>query len=103
MQGKLTYNQCLELDIQEGKEGSFNFGRIEMLIDVYFPSTRSTYDKVIEGRTELNKVATAHKRAYEVGDIEGSRFLAPFVQCQHSIEQASETFKMQVLECLRAL
>jgi hypothetical protein len=103
MQGKLTYNQCFELDIKEGEKESFNFGRIEMLIDVYFPTTRSAYDKIIEGRTALNKVGTAHKRAYEGGDIDGSPFLTPYVQCQHAIEQAGETFKMQVLECIRAL
>jgi hypothetical protein len=103
MQGKLTYNQVLDLDIQEGREESVNFGRNEMLIDVYFPTTRPAYDSVIAGRTELNKVAAAHKRAYESSDTDGTRFITPFVQCQHSIEKAGETFKLQVLECIRAV
>lgn len=103
MQGRLTYNQCYELAIQEGKENSFNFGRIEMLIDVYFASTRSAYDKIIDGRTELNKIETEYKRSYKGGDIDGSIFLASYVKCQHSIEKTGETFKMQVRECIRAL
>lgn len=103
MQGKLTFNQCLDLQIQEGNKESFDFGRIEMLIDVYFPSTRPAYDKIIASRTELNKIATAHKRAYESGDIDGGRFLKTFVQSQQSIEQAGEIFMKQVLDCIRAL
>ena len=51
MQSNITYNQCLDLDIKMGKDGQGNFGRIEMLIDVYFPSTRLAYDKIIDGRT----------------------------------------------------
>ena len=103
MQCKLTYNQCLDLDIQEGKEESGNFGRIAMLIDVYFPATRPEYDKIIAARNELNKIGAAHKRAYESGDVDGARFVTPYIQCQHSIEQAGENFKMLVLEHIRAI
>jgi hypothetical protein len=91
------------LDIQEGKEKSYNYGRIAMLIDVYFPSTRPAYDKIIESRTELNKIEGAYKRTYENGDDDGARFITPYVQCQHSIEQAGEDFKMLLLESIRAL
>jgi hypothetical protein len=103
MQGKLTYNQCLDLDIQDGKEESVNFGRIGMLIDVYLPATRPAYDKLIAGRTELNNVAAAHKRAYKSGDADVVRFLTQYVQCQHSIEQAGDVFKTQALESIRAV
>ena len=53
MQGKLTYNQCLDMDIKNSKDNSYNFGRIEMIIDVYFPSIRNTYDEVITDRDEI--------------------------------------------------
>jgi hypothetical protein len=103
MQGKFTYNDCLDLDIKDGKEKSGNFGRIAMLIDVYFPSTRPAYDKIIESRTELNKIEGSYKRAYENGDVDGASFLTPYVKCQHSIEQAGENFKILVLEAIRSL
>lgn len=103
MQNKFTYNECLDLDIQEGKSKSGNFGRIAMLIDVYFPLTRPAYDKIIESRTELNKIEGVYKRAYENGDVDGARFITPYVQCQHSIEQSGENFKMLVLEGITAL
>lgn len=103
MQNKLTYNECFDLDIKEGKERSDNYGRIAMLIDVYFPSTRPAYDKINENRMELNKIETAFSRAYENGDADGARFITPYVQYQHFIEQAGEEFKTLILESIRAL
>jgi hypothetical protein len=103
MQGKLTYNQCFDLDVQELKKDPPKFGRVEMLIDVYFPSTRSAYDKIIDCRTLLNKIAMEHERAYKDGDTDGSRFLRPYVECQQSIEKAGDIFFKQILDCIRAL
>jgi hypothetical protein len=104
MQGKLTYNQCLDMDINEGgKASSFNFGRIEMLVDVYFPNVRHAYDKMMAGRTEINKVELAYRRAYENGDHDGTRFLKPYVQCQKTVEEAGEVLKANLLESIRAI
>jgi hypothetical protein len=101
MQNKITYNQHYDLTIEEGKKSFQEYGRIEMLIDVYFPSTRPAYDKIIEARDELNNVINAHKRSYKNGDIDGYKFLKPFIQSQKSIEQAGVVFKMQILESIR--
>lgn len=101
MKGKLTYNQYYDLSNEEIKRRSYNFGRIEMLIDVYFPSMRSAYDKITETRDELNKIISEHKRSYRIGDIDGSKFLRPFTQGQMSIDQAGEAFKMQILDSIR--
>ena len=39
MQGKLTYNEALDLEIAEGsRHQTHDFSRLEMLIDVYFLS-----------------------------------------------------------------
>ena len=103
MQCKITYNQCLDLDIQDGKEDSGNFSRIAMLIDVYFPSTRPAYNKIIATRNELNKIGAAHKHEYENGNVDGTQFVAPYIQFQNSIEQAGENFKALVLECISGL
>lgn len=103
MQNKLTYNQCIDLDIKEGKDNSYNYGRIEMLIDVYFSSTRSAYDKIIEYRTELNKIEISFKRKYENGELDGATFITPYVKTQLSLEKAGEEFKMLVLQEIRTL
>jgi hypothetical protein len=49
MQGKLTYNECLDLEIADGKDNPVNFSRMELLIDVYFPSTREAYNRTYTG------------------------------------------------------
>lgn len=103
MQGKLTFNQCLDLEIKAGKERTDNFGRIEMLIDVYFLVVRGQYDVLIGAREELNKVASAHKRAYESGDIDGTRFLGPYVRAQRSIEEAGESMKKRIIEGIQSI
>jgi hypothetical protein len=80
-----------------------NFARIALLIDVYFPSTRSAYNDVIAARTALNKISGAHKRAYEVGDIDGTRFIKPFVESQKAIEAAAEIYKRQIITTIRTI
>jgi hypothetical protein len=77
MHGKLTYDQINGRAIAEGKRDSNDFSRIEMLIDVYFPSTRSAYDRVETARDVLSNIASQHKRAYETGDTDGSQFCKP--------------------------
>jgi hypothetical protein len=64
-----------------------------LLIDVYFPSLRPDYDKVIEARTKLNRIEGAFKRSYESGDIDGEPFLKPFVAAQLSIEGCGLAFQ----------
>lgn len=103
MQGKLTFDQYHDLVIRDGEKRTVNFGRIEMLIDVYFPTVRAQYDAVIRGRDELNKVDVAHKRAYERGDAEGTDFLKSYVQAQKTIEGAGDSLKKKIIEGIRAI
>lgn len=102
MQGKLTYNQCLDLEIADGKENPLNFSRVELLINVYFPSTRAAYARTAHGRDMLNEVATEHKRAYERGDIDGTRFLEQFRNAIESIHEEGQVLQTQILERIRA-
>ena len=101
MQGKLTYNQCLDLDIAEGEKQPKDFHRIELIIDVYFPSTRRSYDLVIAERARLNKVERGFKRAYESGQSDGSLYLGPYVETQKKLEEAGEAIKAEILNCVR--
>jgi hypothetical protein len=102
MQGRLTYNQCLDLDIAEGNP-SYDFGRIELLIHVYFPSLRPAYDRVIEARTALNRIDRVHKSAYAEGDTDGAPFLQPFLRAQILVENLGNALKQQLLETIRLL
>jgi len=103
VQGKLDYNQCLDLGIEDGKALAHNFGRIKMLIDVYFPDARAAYDETIKCRDDLNKVAIAHKHAYECGQTDGQGFPERFLETQYAIETNGDRLKETVLQIVRAL
>jgi hypothetical protein len=101
MQGKLTYREYYELGAKEIEP--IKFGRLKMLVDVYFPSTRSAYDKIMKGREEVVDIDIKYQHAYDNGDADGSNFLPSYVQAQVSIEQAGEAFKAKIIECIRAI
>lgn len=101
--GKLTYNQCNDLEIKAGQDKSYNFGRIEMLIDVYFPLARKEYDEVISSRNALNEVLAEHRGAYTQGDIDGRRFINPFLKCQQNIDATGERLKVKIIEYILAI
>jgi hypothetical protein len=103
MQGKLTYNQALDLEIADLSKNTHDFSRIEMLIDVYFPSTRSAYDRLAAGRDALNEIASQHKRAYEAGDLDGGAFYGPFLQAIQEIEEAGKSLKEEIIKGLRSI
>ncbi|HJU84410.1 MAG TPA: hypothetical protein VJ600_09380 [Holophagaceae bacterium] len=103
MQGKLSYNQYLDLAIKAGEKQNYDFARIEMIIDVYFPMTRPFYDRVIENRTEINKIDSEHHREYEKGNTDGHRFIQPYIDAQKKFEAAGEELKQQIKLCLRTV
>lgn len=103
MQGKLTYNQCLDLDIQEGSKERFDFGRIDMLIDVYFPSCKASYEQALDFRTKLNEIEHLFKKSYEDGLFEGQKFLSSYIVQQKALEDAGDTLKQNISECLRSI
>jgi hypothetical protein len=103
MQNKLTYKECFDLDI-EGENGKSDYyGRIKMLVDVYFPSMQTAYDKINKNRDELNKIETSFRKVYENNNFDASSFIKPYVYHQQSIEQAGEEFKRLLLENIRVL
>jgi hypothetical protein len=101
MQGKLTYNQYMDIMIKKG-EAPYDFSRIELLIDLDFPALRIDYDNVIEARTALNRIATAHKHAYSDGDIDGTKFLQSYVAAQKSIEALGSTLKKRLVQIIQS-
>ncbi len=101
MQGKLTYNQFLDLEIEDGKqERDFDFSRIELLIDLDFSSLRAAYESLIGARTAMNRIASEHKRAYEDG-LDGARFLGPFIAAQKTLEARGDDLKRALVNSIR--
>lgn len=105
MRGQITYNECLEQDIEweKNKRTAPTMLRLEMLIDVYFPATRHIYDEIVQLRSNLNRIEAEFKRGYENGFIDGREFLKPYLDTQKEIEAAGTKLQKQVIEEIRKI
>jgi hypothetical protein len=103
MKGSLTYNQFLDLEIEAANHNPMEFPRIELLIDIYYPSARQAYDAIMARRADIVKIEGAHHRAYQAGDTDGTRFLKAYVQAQKAVEAAGETFKVELTKAIQTI
>jgi len=105
MRGEITYDECIEQDIEWGKSKKTApiTMRFDMLIDVYFPATRAAYDQVVELRTKLNQIEAEFKRGYKKGNAVGSAFLNPYLRAQREIETAGEELLKRIIEEIRKI
>jgi hypothetical protein len=102
MQGKLTYGQAQQLELERGL-GTHDFGRIEVLVDIYFPSARQSYDTMIGVRGQLNATLTAYQHECESSRNDGRPFTGRYIECQEMIEAAGRQFKAAIIEGIRSL
>ena len=105
MQGKLTYDQALDLGIEAGNKlaEKFNPARMELLLDAYFPSCRSSYDEMLALRDELNKVHTQFKWSYERGENRGHELLPMYVAIQKRMEKKIAVLQGELLKEIRKI
>lgn len=101
MRGKIDYNQHLDIFIESDNKIKYDFSRIEMIIHIYVPGLKDSYEKVIASRGELVNIQNEHKIAYKKGDIGGEIFLKPYISAQHKLEKAGEEFKKRIAEHAR--
>lgn len=104
MLGKMTLNQVNDAMIERGKP-SYDFSRIEMLVDVYFDGCRGTYDKLIQQRTQINNHVASYQQAYRRDRLEGERWegVEIFVQCQQEFERAADAFRGEIKKRIKEL
>ena len=101
LDGRISYNELLDMDIKEGAS-ELNFGRIEMIIDIYYPSIRKQYDEVINCRTKLNAIEIRVKQS-------GTSFtgrheeLENYIGVQREIEKEVQHLKSEIVEAVRKL
>jgi len=103
MCGNLTYNQMLDQEIDDLKGKTFDLGRLEMLVDVYFPEARPAFDRLLQARETLNEIALEHKLAYQSGDLNGGRFVARFEAAMGKVDAAGKSLGESVVNALRSL
>ncbi|HNO76144.1 MAG TPA: hypothetical protein PKG49_11190 [Nitrosomonas mobilis] len=87
MEGELTFNQALDLNIGNGSKRDFEPHRVTMIIDMYFPNLQKPFNEIMAKRDFLNRIVTGYKEQYKTGGTDGSRWLEPF---QAKLEELSE-------------
>ncbi len=98
MQGKISYNNHLDLFIKNQDQPKYDFNRLEMIMDVYAHQLKPQYQKIIDARAELNEIERLHKLGYSEGDINGAKYLKPYTQAQLKIEKLGEELKTLIAE-----
>jgi hypothetical protein len=98
MAGELDYKSALEMDKDRGEKSTVDFSRLEMLIDLYFPSLKPGYMKVDEARGIASKIMLAHQNQCLLGDVDGKKFLAPFLNAQDNFDKETDKFIRLIAE-----
>jgi hypothetical protein len=97
MKGELEYNQALEMTIERGRKESPDFDRLQMLIELYFPSLSKSLNQLIENRDKANDILFAHKAEYKKGNRNNQEFLEQMLAALKQINQSSNTFKSSII------
>jgi hypothetical protein len=74
-----------------------------MLIDVYFPTIRTNYDQVEKRRQEIVDIDIDYQHAYDSGDFDGRRFIAPFINRQKNFEIDVDVLLTQIIIRIREI
>ena len=97
MQGEITYDQALDMQIAHGKNVRTDFSRIQMLVDLYFNRLQEDYRELINARDLANSVVRHHKEAYKNGDLAGGRFVEPMRSAQLVLEKRAQIFRTSIV------
>jgi hypothetical protein len=100
----ITYDQANEMEVAEGKAG-YDFDRIALLIDAYFPEVRSAYEAMLAENEKAHEIRLIFKRDDQKhGDRVGSgKFVAAYEKAHTAMDQAAEALQKRTTECIRAL
>ena len=90
MKGDIDYQTMLDMEVERDNKNTFDFNRIEMLIDLYYPNIKPAYEGLIETRTKANQFMLAYGNQCQEGNTDGKKFLAPFLDAQNKFSQEAE-------------
>ncbi|HEX4004718.1 MAG TPA: hypothetical protein VHX60_00955 [Acidobacteriaceae bacterium] len=102
MSGNLSYDQMLDLTIEDLKRNPRDLSRIGMLVDAYFPEARPDYDRLIESGDSLNEVALKHKLTYFSGNRNGEGLRGSFTLTMNRVDSSGKAFGEIILNAIRA-
>lgn len=94
LKGHIDYNKYLDMVIEDGEKIDLDYGRIEMIINIYAREIKDEYNSVQECRSLVNDLMERHKAEYKAGIIDGEKYLAPMTDAhlvlQKSIDELRE-------------
>lgn len=104
MEDKIDYNGYLDMMLDHNKDKpSYDFCRIEMIIEAYAPALKPNYAKVINVREKINDAAFAFKTDYQSGRVNGAQHLKNFAPLQLILSKKGDVLKEQIASRLREL
>ena len=97
-QGHIDYNEYLDQVIESGEKNTFDFKRMEMILDIYGHNLQESWQKVLEAREKHNDIISAHKSAYKAGAIEAPQFIDPLSNSQLEINARVKSLRSLIAE-----
>lgn len=101
MKGELTFNQALDITIEDGSKKEYDPHRVTMLIHMYFPEVKPAFDEIMAIREKMNKIISDYKEQYKRGDIDGSRWLVKFQPLLSKIGILADSFDKNIVNLNR--
>lgn len=98
MKGEMSYNQALDMTIEQCKNNTCDFNKINMLIDLYFHDIKLHYDEVCEARSKANLILDEHKKEYKSGNTDGRSYLKPLNVAHYEIAEKGEALKCAIIK-----
>ncbi|MFM0630488.1 hypothetical protein [Paraburkholderia xenovorans] len=102
MQSSYSVNDALDMEIARNRDIPYDYGRMEMLVDVYFPTTREAFDGVTAVRDSHSAILSAFKQRYKEGDVDGGVFAARYTNSLHRLDETIGRFKASIADGIRA-
>lgn len=103
MEGKLDYHQGNKLMVEQEEKKDWNFSRITMLTNVYFPDINDAYNDAVSSQISIVEIVSAHIQEYEAGTIDGKKFLEQLRTRKEEMSLRIAELKLLVLDKIRAI
>ncbi|MDB5375884.1 MAG: hypothetical protein JWR00_330 [Rubritepida sp.] len=104
MNGRIDYNQMLDMQIADGQKDR-KYGGAEtmtMLVEIYFPNARAALAQVWKTRDTISTVTAQIKRYYqEAGDASDPELKARFVTAVGAVDQAIKALQIEIIRAAR--
>ena len=101
MEGKYSFNDYLDMIIDKKQNPNVEFARVEMMVDVYFPTIRPAYDELCACREDINETISTYKQQYKSGIIDGHSYIPKIHMAQLRLARAAEVLKNSIKTCLQ--